>query len=40
LKRALLDVNVLKGGGKFVTFHEAVPLSAVPGAEKAHLTVI
>jgi toxin-antitoxin system PIN domain toxin len=30
----------VKRGGRFVTFDGAVPLSAVPGAEKEHLTVI
>jgi toxin-antitoxin system PIN domain toxin len=30
----------VRRGGRFVTFDGAVPLSAVPGAEKEHLTVI
>ncbi len=42
--KQVTDVYLLalavKHGGRFVTFDGAVPLSAVLGAEKAHLTVI
>jgi toxin-antitoxin system PIN domain toxin len=42
--KRVTDVYLLalavKRGGRFVTFDGAVPLSAVPGAEKEHLTVI
>jgi toxin-antitoxin system PIN domain toxin len=42
--KQVTDVYLLalavKRGGRFVTFDGAVPLSAVPGAEKEHLTVI
>jgi hypothetical protein len=42
--KQVTDVYLLalavKRGGRFVTFDGAVPLSAVPGAEREHLTVI
>lgn len=42
--KQVTDVYLLalavKRGGRFVTFDGAVPLSAVSGAEKEHLTVI
>lgn len=42
--KQVTDVYLLalavRRGGRFVTFDGAVPLSAIPGAEKEHLTVI
>lgn len=42
--KQVTDVYLLalavKRGGRFVTFDGTVPLSAVPGAEEEHLTVI